>query len=665
MSIKKMKYILLLSFIGLNLVVFYITQKNTQSKIDYSLYHNMHKLEVNYKVFLTTQSQKADVIYETTMQTKNLKKILSEAWQSKDTKRVDELRTQLHKILENRYEKFRKQGLLQYHFVFPNNKVFLRMHKPFKYGDDLTNIRHDFVKVNKTKEIIRGFSQGRTAHAFRNVYPIFDDNNKHIGAIEISYPSEILQENLNKLSEIHSHFLVNKKIFSSKMWSRNDIVLNYEPSAEHRNYLLTLSKTHSQMDKISYFDERISELREQIREKIALGKAFSLISKDKKHDFKVISFYPILQNVTKELSAWIVTYNNTPFIYPAIKDSYFIRVSAFLILGILFYFILRAYTQKGKLSELLKAYDDNVIFSTTDLSGRITKVSKAFCKISGYSKEELLGKPHNIVRHPDMPKEAFVQMWRQLKRKESWKGEVKNLKKDGSYYWVKAKIYPLYNENNKHIGYHAIRHDITHIKEIAQIQKDVIFTMGSIGESRSKETGNHVRRVALYSELLALKYGFDANEAEMLKQASPMHDIGKVAIPDNILKKPGKLTPQEWEVMENHAQIGFDMLKSSDRPLLKTAAIVAHEHHEKWDGSGYPRKLKGEEIHIYGRITAVADVFDALGSNRVYKKAWDDEEIFKLFKEEKGKHFDPKLIDLFFENLDEFLAIRDRFKDEL
>jgi response regulator RpfG family c-di-GMP phosphodiesterase len=200
-------------------------------------------------------------------------------------------------------------------------------------------------------------------------------------------------------------------------------------------------------------------------------------------------------------------------------------------------------------------------------------------------------------------------------------------------------------------------------EEIEDTQKEVVFTMGAIGESRSKETGNHVKRVAQYSKLLALFYGLSKEEAELLKQASPMHDIGKVAIPDSILNKPGSFTAQERLVMDTHANLGYEMLKNSHRELLQLAATVAHEHHEKWDGSGYPKGLKGEEIHIAGRITALADVFDALGSERVYKKAWDDERIFTLFKEQRGLHFEPKLVDLFFDNLDEFLKVREQFKD--
>jgi len=213
----------------------------------------------------------------------------------------------------------------------------------------------------------------------------------------------------------------------------------------------------------------------------------------------------------------------------------------------------------------------------------------------------------------------------------------------------------------------TINENITEIeylnKEIEETQKEVIFTMGAIGESRSKETGNHVKRVALYSKVLALKYGLNYQDAELLKEASPMHDIGKVGIPDRILKKSSRLNDEEWEIMKTHATLGYEMLKHSNRKILKAAAIVAYEHHEKWDGSGYPNGLKGENIHIFGRITAIADVFDALGSQRCYKEAWPMENVKKYFLENRGIHFDPTLVDLFFENIDEFIFIKDKYKD--
>jgi len=200
-------------------------------------------------------------------------------------------------------------------------------------------------------------------------------------------------------------------------------------------------------------------------------------------------------------------------------------------------------------------------------------------------------------------------------------------------------------------------------EEIINTQKDIVYKMGEIGETRSKETGNHVKRVAEYSYLLAMESGMSQEESEILKIASPMHDIGKVGIPDAVLKKPGKLDLEEWKIMQTHAQLGYEMLKGSERPILKAAALVAKDHHEKWDGSGYPNGLSTDKIHIYGRITAIADVFDALGSRRVYKEAWELEKILDLFREERGKHFDPKLVDIMFQNLDKFLEIRDKYQD--
>ncbi|GIO13995.1 hypothetical protein J19TS2_35500 [Cohnella xylanilytica] len=200
-------------------------------------------------------------------------------------------------------------------------------------------------------------------------------------------------------------------------------------------------------------------------------------------------------------------------------------------------------------------------------------------------------------------------------------------------------------------------------EEVETTQKDIIFTLGEIAETRSKETGNHVKRVAEYSKLLALKVGLPEEEAEMIRLASSMHDVGKVAVPDEILNKPGKLTPEEFDVIKQHTNHGYAMLNHSNRDLIKTAAIIAYQHHEKYDGQGYPNGLAGEEIHLYGRIAALADVFDALGSDRVYKKAWPLEDILDYFRRESGRHFDPKLVDLFFEHLDDILEIRDRYSD--
>jgi len=458
------------------------------------------------------------------------------------------------------------------------------------------------------------------------------------------------------------------------------------------------------------------------------------------------------------------------------------------------------------LNEYKDAVDDSSIVSKTDTKGIITFVNDRFCEISGYSRKELIGKPHNIVRHPDMPASIFKEIWETISSKKRWNGKVKNLKKDGSYYWVESTISPIVDYDGNIVEYISIRVDITELEyikheleesldisnknfleaykisqeyqkaieltnivirvgvdeiithvndkfcevlgyekeeiigkhykmfkdftfsdedyidahkklssgeiwrgqvqtkakngkplhfettavpiidkrgnilealiirqdvteiitlheELEDTQKEIIFKLGEVGETRSKETGQHVKRVAEYSKLLADLMGINRHSINLLYTASPMHDIGKVGIPDSILKKPAKLNDEEWEIMKTHSKIGFDILKNSKRDILRAAAIISYTHHEKYDGTGYPNQIKGENIHIFGRITALADVFDALGSDRVYKKAWELDRILDLIKQESGKHFDPKLVDTFLNNLDQFLEIRDKFQD--
>lgn len=200
---------------------------------------------------------------------------------------------------------------------------------------------------------------------------------------------------------------------------------------------------------------------------------------------------------------------------------------------------------------------------------------------------------------------------------------------------------------------------------INETQKELLFTLGEIVETRSSEIANHVRRVAEYSHILALKSGMSPKRAKQLKMASPMHDVGKIGIADAILLKPEKLTPEEFETIKNHTRIGYNILKNSEREIMKIAATISLQHHERWDGAGYPNGLKGEEIDIMGRITMLADVFDALGCTRIYKEAWLVSDILNFLEEQRGLMFDPELVDLFMENLDDFLEIRDRYSDEI
>ncbi|WP_258238410.1 HD domain-containing phosphohydrolase [Arcobacter sp. CECT 8983] len=328
------------------------------------------------------------------------------------------------------------------------------------------------------------------------------------------------------------------------------------------------------------------------------------------------------------------------------------------------------YNEASSLSKIYEeAFDKSSIILRVTSDMQIKYINKMFCELTGYTKDELEGKSYWTIKHPNTSKEFIEKAFNQANENGIWKGQLEGCTKDKKDIHYISTIVAIKDLNGNLIEYLCIRLDITKVielhEELEETQREIIYTMGEIGETRSKETGFHVKRVAEYSKLLALKFGLSKEEAEILRLASPMHDIGKVGIPDSILNKPAKLTPQEYEIMKDHVNIGYDLLKNSSRDTLKASAIVAYEHHEKWDGSGYPRGLKGEEIHIFGRITAICDVFDALAHERPYKKAWELDRIIKLLKEEKAKHFDPVLVDLFLENLDKFLEIKNTYEDKV
>ena len=190
-------------------------------------------------------------------------------------------------------------------------------------------------------------------------------------------------------------------------------------------------------------------------------------------------------------------------------------------------------------------------------------------------------------------------------------------------------------------------------EELEATQEELIHILGDISESRSHETGDHIRRVAEISYKLALYYGLPQAEANKIRLAAPMHDLGKVSIPDAVLNKPGRFTDEEFAKMKSHAGEGEQILMQSKRELLRFAATLAGSHHERWDGKGYPRGLKGEEIPLAGRICAVADVLDALASPRCYKPAWPEEKVREEFVKQRGAQFQPELVDVLLEHWDE------------
>jgi PAS domain S-box-containing protein len=311
-----------------------------------------------------------------------------------------------------------------------------------------------------------------------------------------------------------------------------------------------------------------------------------------------------------------------------------------------------------------------------DHTRKILTYNRRAEEIFGYTKEEMLGKdnlhlimPEGYFKKHDKASAEF------FKTKKS-KGLLNNthdlfgMRKNQETFPIRISF--GVNDTNDIVI--ANISDITHeqeakneqlylIHEIENTQTEIISTLGNSVESRDHSTKLHVDRVSLYCEKLAQLSGMDEEDIQNLKLASPLHDIGKITISDSILNKPAKLTLEEFTIMKNHTTAGYEILKNSKRKLLKLASIIAYEHHEKWDGTGYPRGLKAEEISLVGRITAIADVFDALATKRVYKEAWSDEKVKNVMQEGMGTHFDPTLLKIFLKNYNSFIDIRNTIKE--
>jgi len=204
---------------------------------------------------------------------------------------------------------------------------------------------------------------------------------------------------------------------------------------------------------------------------------------------------------------------------------------------------------------------------------------------------------------------------------------------------------------------------LVRMEELRATRLEIVQRLGLAAEYKDNETGLHVIRMSHFSRILGIAAGMSEVEADDLLHAAPMHDVGKIGIPDRILQKPGPLDPDEWQVMQSHVTIGAEIIGEHGGGMLALAAQIALTHHEKYDGSGYPNGLRGEDIPLVGRIVAIADVFDALTSKRPYKKAWTEDEALTFLREQKGRHFDPALVDLFLEQMPAVRAVQQRWAE--
>ncbi|WP_447969390.1 HD domain-containing phosphohydrolase [Nitrospira sp. M1] len=220
----------------------------------------------------------------------------------------------------------------------------------------------------------------------------------------------------------------------------------------------------------------------------------------------------------------------------------------------------------------------------------------------------------------------------------------------------------LHRENTQHLE--TLEDTVSmRTKALEETQREVIHRLGRAAEYRDNDTGAHIVRMSHYAAILAQAVGMSEEDCKLIQQAMPMHDIGKIGIPDDILLKPDQLSPDEWHVMRRHTLIGAELLSGSDSPLLQMAEMIALTHHEKWDGSGYPNKLSGDDIPLPGRICAICDIFDALTSERPYKEAWAIERATEHIRELAGTHLDPNLVELFEDMLPLMLEVQRTYVD--
>lgn len=224
----------------------------------------------------------------------------------------------------------------------------------------------------------------------------------------------------------------------------------------------------------------------------------------------------------------------------------------------------------------------------------------------------------------------------------------------------KKKLIELFAQNVQ-VAYENVQ--LQH--EVEDTQREIVYRLSEAVEHRSVETGNHVRRIAFICYELAKAYGLSDEDAERIMFASPLHDVGKVGIPDAILNKPANLTEQEWQVMQTHASIGFNILKNSKRSIIQAGAVIARDHHEKWDGTGYPAGKKAEDIHVFARIAALADVYDALRHRRCYKDAWTLQQVLDEIDNQSGRQFEPKMVECFKRVVPKLEAILQKYPDDV
>ncbi len=370
----KLKVILSFIFLLVYGISYYSTTQTKNQRVNFILKEEIKNLNTHYNLTMDYFIQDVKSVKNNILNNKKAIRIFSEAQNATEEQRAT-LRDKLYKHLAPMYSRLKTRGILQFQFVFPDNKSFLRMHKPNKFGDDLTNIRYSFNHTNKTKQVVIGFEQGRTTHAFRYVFPCYDKEGNYLGAIETSLSSYSLQDKLSDVNKLHSHFLVNKQIFDVKAWKEQDLTKKYIQSIEHKDYMYALTK-HFNKNKMIYSKNNIIlPLRKQIDTGISTKESFALYTPHK-DTMKTIAFLPIKNTQEKKTVAYIVSYTDNKNIYNIYEDYNKSNILRFIGLLLLFYFIYKTLNHKQELELEVKEKTESLEYLNDNLEIRIEEKTK-------------------------------------------------------------------------------------------------------------------------------------------------------------------------------------------------------------------------------------------------------------------------------------------------